>query len=418
MKFKLPLTCLMWLFCLVLSAQSIPDPILLWPDGAPGATGNSREDKPAIRAFLPDADKATGTAMLVIPGGGFTIRATDHEGVLVAQWLKERGIAAFLLRYRLRPIYNREHWLRDGQRALQYIRAHAADYGVSPHRIGAVGFSAGGNLCADMAFSAAPGKNDASDPLDREATNPNFIVLVYGSKQMPDTLSDFARAHLPPVFMFGTAEDKGSLRGLTSLYPSLIEADVPVESHIFQNGDHGVGFAVGDPILGKFPDLMMQWIKVNGMLSDKKRIPITGLVHLDGKPLPRGMIVLTPMDDPNTTPVVIYMTNTGTGELGRFNVAAAQGPVEGRYKVEVREEATRWTSNSRDPFMISMREKQRAGSLTDEDVVAWSAYIRKRDLSPSIDNQRVYRYQKPNVKKEYIIDVKEGQEILLEVNSE
>lgn len=418
MKLMLPFTGLICLCCFVLSAQSIPAPILLWPDGAPGATGDSREDKPAIRAFLPDKDKATGTAMLVVPGGGFTIRATDHEGVLVSQWLKERGIAAFLLRYRLRPIYNREHWLKDGQRALQYIRAHAAEYGVSPNRIGAVGFSAGGNLCADMAFSAAPGRDAASDPLDREATNPNFIVLVYGSKQMPDTLSAFARDHLPPVFMFGTAEDKGSLRGLTSLYPDLIESDVPVESHIFQNGDHGVGFAVGDPILGQFPDLMMQWIKVNGMLSDKKRIPITGVVHLDGEPLLRGMIVLTPVDHPNTTPVVIYMTNTGTGELGRFNVNAAQGPVEGKYKVEVREEATRWTSNSRDPFMISMREKQQAGTLSDEDVEAWSAYLRKRDLSPSIENQRVYRYQNPNIKKDYIIDIREGQDILIEVQSE
>ena len=408
----------MWLCCLVLSAQSIPDPILLWPDGAPGATGNSREDKPAIRAFVPDTDKATGTAMLVIPGGGFTIRATDHEGVLVAQWLKDQGITAFLLRYRLRPIYSREHWLLDGQRALQYIRSHAEEYGVSKDRIGAVGFSAGANLCADMAFSAAAGDPRAADPLDREPTNPNFIVLAYGSKQMPDTISAFAKAHLPPTFMFGTAEDRGSLRGLTNLYPTLIEAGVPVESHIFQNGDHGVGFAVGDPILGKYPQLMLEWIRVNGMLSDKSRIPITGLVKLDGTPLPRGMIILTSVDDKNLPPVVIYMTNTGTGELGRFNVPASLGPVVGKYKVEVREEATRWTSNSRDPFMISMRDKQRDGTLTDADVQAWSAYIRKRDLSPSIDNQHVYRYQRPSVKKEYIVDIKEGQDIMIEVFSE
>jgi acetyl esterase/lipase len=84
------------------AAPSLPDPILLWPEGAPGATGTSPEDKPAISAFLPDEKKRNGTAILVVPGGGYTIRAVDHEGVLAAQWLRDHGYAAFLLRYRLR----------------------------------------------------------------------------------------------------------------------------------------------------------------------------------------------------------------------------------------------------------------------------------------------------------------------------
>ena len=95
-------------------AQQSPSPILLWPQGAPGASGVTDEDKPAIIPFIPEPGKGNGAAILVVPGGGFTIRAVDHEGVLVAQWLKEHGITAFVLRYRLRPIYEREHWLMDG----------------------------------------------------------------------------------------------------------------------------------------------------------------------------------------------------------------------------------------------------------------------------------------------------------------
>src|SRR3954447_21782598 len=118
------------------SAQKHADPILLWPNGAPGATGVSDEDKPAVIPFVPDASKRNGAAVLVVPGGGFTIRAVDHEGVLVAQWLREHGITAFLLRYRLRPLYNRNEWVSDGQRAMQYIRLHAGEYSLSTERVG------------------------------------------------------------------------------------------------------------------------------------------------------------------------------------------------------------------------------------------------------------------------------------------
>src|SRR5881392_4112691 len=134
-------------------AQKLSEPILLWPNGAPGATGTSDEDKPAVIPFIPDAAKQNGAAVLVVPGGGFTIRAVDHEGVSVAQWFKAHGITAFLLRYRLRPLYNRNDWVNDGQRAMQFIRAHANEYGCSITRIGAVGFSAGATLIADMTLN-------------------------------------------------------------------------------------------------------------------------------------------------------------------------------------------------------------------------------------------------------------------------
>ena len=95
-----------------------PTPVLLWPDGAPGATGDSEEDKPAISVYLPDADKNTGCAVVVCPGGGFTHRVADYEGVVIAEWFKSRGIAAFILRYRIQPLYKRNDAVADAHRAM------------------------------------------------------------------------------------------------------------------------------------------------------------------------------------------------------------------------------------------------------------------------------------------------------------
>src|SRR5688572_1071710 len=139
MKLLFLVTLVFTTFAFSAFAQKIADPILLWPKGAPGATGVSDEDKPAVIPFIPERSKRNGAAVLVVPGGGFTIRAVDHEGVLVAQWLKDHGITAFLLRYRLRPLYNRNDWVKDGQRAMQYIRANASQYNISEDRVGAVG---------------------------------------------------------------------------------------------------------------------------------------------------------------------------------------------------------------------------------------------------------------------------------------
>ncbi len=397
--------------------QKLSDPILLWQQGAPGATGTSDEDKPAVIPFIPEASKRNGAAVLVVPGGGFTIRAVDHEGVLVAQWLKDHGFTAFLLRYRLRPLYNRTEWLMDGQRGMQYIRAHANEYKLSIDRVGAVGFSAGANLIADMAFNPKSGDTSAPDRLDQFSTKPDFLILAYGAIKMPEQIDPSVISNFPPVFMYGTAEDAGTTSGMISLYTSLFQAHVSVEAHFFRNGEHGSGFAIGDPILGEWPTLMYNWLSADGFLTSKPQCSISGTIMLDGSPLVRGMLILTPVDQPYAPSVVVYVTNTGTGELGRFSIPASRGPVEGKYKVEVRQEATRWTSNSRDPFMIKMMAKQRDNSLTETDVKEWGAYLRKRDLSPSIYNQRVFSHRHPQDKEDYVINVKSGVNVLLEVFS-
>ena len=399
------------------TGQKLSEPILLWPAGAPGATGTSDEDKPAVIPFIPEASKRNGAAVLVVPGGGFTIRAVDHEGVLVAQWFKEHGISAFLLRYRLRPLYNRNDWVKDGQRAVQYIRAHAAEYGLSPDRIGAIGFSAGATLIADMTLNAATAHPQAKDSLDRFTSKPDFLILGYGSMRIPNNSDSISVAGFPPTFMYGTAEDRSSNGGMQELYSRLYRAGVPVEAHFFQNGIHGTGFALGDPVLGEWTNLLHNWLIASNFLNNKPRIALAGIVKLDGSPLVKGMVILKPIDNPATPSVTIYINNTGTGELGRFSVPKNLGPVEARYKVEVRQDATRWVSNSREPFMIEMMDKQNRGTLTDADKAAWSEYLRKRNLSPSIDNQGVYSRKHPKDKQDYIVDLKDGKELLIEVFS-
>jgi len=401
----------------VASAQKLADPILLWPNGAPGATGESDEDKPAVIPFIPDAALRNGTAVLVVPGGGFTIRAVDHEGVLVAQWLKEHGITAFLLRYRLRPLYERKDWMKDGQRAMQFIRSRATEYHINTNHVGAIGFSAGATLIADMTLNGSTPSATDSDPLEHILSKPDFMILGYGSMRIPEMADSIIRKKTPPTFMYGTVEDRSSQGGMIDMYNRLYRAGVPLEGHFFQNGIHGTGFALGDPVLGQWTTLLHNWLKVGGFLADKSQVALNGVVKLDGAPLVKGMIILTPVKDMNAPPVVIYINNTGTGELGRFSVAKKQGPVEGEYNVEVRQDATRWISNSREPFMIQMMDKQGKGTLTENDTKTWGEYIRKRDLSPSIDHQRVYGRQHPADKKVYTITIKGGQEMLIEVFS-
>jgi acetyl esterase/lipase len=118
-------------------------PLLLWPEGAPGALGTADEDKPSITVYLPAANP-TRTAVVIAPGGGYVHLASGHEGVDVAAWLNAHGVAAFVLKYRLGPKYHNSVEMGDAQRAIRMVRARAAEYGVAADHIGMWGFSAGG----------------------------------------------------------------------------------------------------------------------------------------------------------------------------------------------------------------------------------------------------------------------------------
>jgi acetyl esterase/lipase len=250
----------------------IPEPILLWPQGAPGAVPDANgvlttEDKPAILAFPAPAAINTGAAFLILPGGAFTNRVEDHEGVQIARWLNRQGIAGFVLRYRIRPNYNGQVSVMDAHRAIRYVRAHAAEFGIAADRVGAIGFSAGAELVGDAFFNNTPeGNAAASDPLERISTKPNFNVLIYGGRNVASPAS------APPTFMFVTLEDGGNhLAPEINALNGLRAAGIPVEAHWYQDGPHGTSMSPGDPQLGQWPDLMKRWMTGLGFLTAARK---------------------------------------------------------------------------------------------------------------------------------------------------
>jgi hypothetical protein len=201
---------------------------------------------------------------------------------------------------------------------------------------------------------------------------------------------------------------------MVDTYNDLRKAGVPVEAHFFADGEHGVGFALGDPVLGEWPGLLLRWMRANGLLTGAERVAIRGIVTLDGEPLARGSVIFTPIDSPGAPPVVATVFNTGPVR-GEFAVKAARGPTPGRYRVEVRLDATRWMSNARDPVLQEMLPKLRAGTLSEDDRRRWIAHARGRNLSPSIDGQRVYPKHRPGDRGDIVVEIKGGGENRLDL---
>jgi acetyl esterase/lipase len=150
-------------------AQTAPETILLWSQGAPGAQGTADEDKPSLTIYPVTGPNKVPVALVVCPGGSYHNLAMDHEGKQIAEWLNGLGISAFVLKYRLGPKYHFPIELWDAQRAIRYVRAHARDYGVEPNRVGIWGFSAGGHLASTAGTHFDMGDRAAGDPVDRPA---------------------------------------------------------------------------------------------------------------------------------------------------------------------------------------------------------------------------------------------------------
>jgi acetyl esterase/lipase len=277
---------------LYVAAGQAPKEELLWPKGAPGAVGTEDRDKPSITIHLPPAEKATGTAVVVCPGGGYGALAMDHEGKQIAAWLNQRGVAAFVLKYRLGPRYHHPAPLQDAQRALRTVRARAKDWNVDPGRVGIWGFSAGGHLASTAATHFDDGNADAADPIDKAGCRPDFAVLCYpvitlkppyahagsrrnllGDKPDPKLLDSLCNetqvtAKTPPTFLFHTNEDSGVPPENSILfYLALRKNKVPAELHVYEKGRHGVGLAPDDPILKTWPDRLDGWLRTRGLLK-------------------------------------------------------------------------------------------------------------------------------------------------------
>jgi acetyl esterase/lipase len=265
---------------------------LLWPDGAPGALGSEAVDKPKITVYLAPADRATGAAVVICPGGGYRVVAADHEGKQVAEWLNSLGVSAFVLQYRLGERYRHPAPLQDAQRAIRMVRSRAKEWRVDPKRIGILGFSAGGHLASSAATHFDDGRKDASDPIEREGSRPDFAVLCYAVISLVDPPAHSgSRRHLlgdppdpalvellsnerqvtartPPTFLWHTADD-GAVPVENSLlfFQALRKAGVAGELHVFPHGKHGLGLAPGDPSVSQWPGLCAVWMEGLGLLK-------------------------------------------------------------------------------------------------------------------------------------------------------
>src|SRR5690349_7170551 len=156
-----------------------PQTVLLWENGARGALGNEDGDKPTLTIYLPLNPAASRTAVVIFPGGGYGMLASNHEGRQVANWFDALGVTAFVAKYRLGPRYHHPIELGDAQRAIRLVRARAAEFGISPDRIGIMGFSAGGHLASTAGTHFDAGNASAADPIDRVSSRPDFMILAY-----------------------------------------------------------------------------------------------------------------------------------------------------------------------------------------------------------------------------------------------
>ena len=268
-----------------------PQEIPLWPQGAPGALGESDADKPTLTIYRASRN-ASGTAIVVAPGGGYGALAMDHEGRQVAAHFNAMGVSAFVLKYRLGPRYRHPVQIGDAQRAIRTVRARAAEIGVGAGRIGMMGFSAGGHLTATAGTHFDAGKQDDADPIERASSRPDFLILAYpvisfdpaithggslrnllGENPDPALVTALSNdlqvtPETPPTFLFHTTADAGvPVENSIRFYLALRKAKVPAEMHVFENGPHGVGLALWDPALSAWPALLSNWLRGRGLLS-------------------------------------------------------------------------------------------------------------------------------------------------------
>lgn len=266
-----------------------PPAIPLWPKGAPGSEARAGEAEkvdgdgkgknnvsnvhnPSITPFLPAGDKATGTAVIIAPGGGHSKLCLGHEGHALAEWLAGHGIAAFVLKYRLArepgSTYTiQEHAMADARRAIRTVRTRAQEWGIRPDRIGIMGFSAGGELAAFAAMKSDAGKADAEDVTERAGSRPDFQALIY-----PGTSDLFTVAiGMPPVFIACGYGDRPDIsRGMASLYLKYKEVGVPAELHIYSNAGHGFGYREGTTSgAGAWPFRFREWLVDSKLLTEK-----------------------------------------------------------------------------------------------------------------------------------------------------
>ncbi|HHH49371.1 MAG TPA: alpha/beta hydrolase [Saprospiraceae bacterium] len=240
----------------------------------------------------------TKAAVLIIPGGGYTMIAMSHEGNKVAEWFNERGVHAFILRYSLGKFdgsgSKHPDMINDAKRAFRIIRSNAGKWGIDKNKIGVMGFSAGGHLASTLCTHFDDGNKNATDIIERESCLPNFCILAYPVITMEDSFTHWGSRRFllgptpskkdihelsnetqvsgitPPTFLFHTSDDKSvPVQNSIAYYLALRKYGIPVEMHIFEHGNHGVGLVVDDFALKQWSSLLENWL-TRWKVIDKK----------------------------------------------------------------------------------------------------------------------------------------------------
>jgi acetyl esterase/lipase len=259
-----------------------PVTITLWPNGAPGSERHRGEKEiaqdywvrnihdPTLTAYFPDPRHANGAAIVVIPGGGHSIVVWTSEGTKVGPALNRYGIAVFVLKYRLAREQGSTYTIEgnaadDARRAVRWVRAHAAQYHLDPHRIGAMGFSAGGELVTLIADNPEPPSHRAPDPLDRVSARPDFQILVFPG---PLGVPAKAIADAPPAFLTAGSLDPCCATPTIRLYEQLRAAGIPAELHMYAGAGHAFNLDESDRLsIIHWPDRLADWLADNGWLD-------------------------------------------------------------------------------------------------------------------------------------------------------
>ena len=281
------------------AAAFCAEPLAIWPHGAPGETAaigpehdnatpkdNLIAGKPLIRltnvsnptitVYRAPKEKNTGAAVLVFPGGGYSILAMDLEGTEVCEWLNTIGVTGILLKYRVPAQQSSARAgapLQDAQRAIGLVRYHAKEWGLDPGRIGVLGFSAGAHLAAALSNNYDKRSYDAADEADQLSCRPDFAAIIYpGLLTVKNAGRELAAdmrvtANTPPSFLVQAEDDPVHVENSILYYIALKNAKVPAEMHLFAKGRHGYGLRRTELSVTGWPMLAEQWMRSLGMLA-------------------------------------------------------------------------------------------------------------------------------------------------------
>jgi acetyl esterase/lipase len=280
-------TLLLFLFAAASADAADPQSQPIWPNGAPGAQAHAHDPEiventyvrsvhaPSLTVFPADPVHANGAAVVVVPGGGHRMLVFVNEGTVPARTLNRFGLTVFVLKYRLAREAGSTYSIEgdaaaDARRAVRWVRAHAADYGLDPQRIGMMGFSAGGELVSLTADNPEPARSWPLDAVDRQSARPDFQILVY-----PGPLGIPARQvqGAPPAFLAAGTLDPCCVVPAMTLYNQLREAKVSAELHLFADTDHGFNMAMHNERVSiqHWPDRLFDWLSDSGWLLPRKR---------------------------------------------------------------------------------------------------------------------------------------------------